>query len=314
MSDDEAAYLLRRAREAGVDYFDTARAYSDSEHKIGVAFGGNTDGIRIATKTAAATAEEFWKDLETSLREMKIECIDVYQFHNPSFVPKPGGADGLYDAMLEAKRKGKIRFIGITNHSVDRAYEAVNSGLYDTLQYPMNHLATGRELKLLDLCREKNVGFIAMKAMSGGLITNAKLPFAFFMRQENTVPIYGVQRPEELEQFLAMEQDPPVLDDALLNEIEKDRRELAGSFCRGCGYCLPCPAGIPINNANRMTQLLQRSPEGNWLTEEWLQNMKKIENCISCGSCASKCPYELKPYETLPGHLEYFRERYKATR
>ena len=305
---DEASALLNRALDGGITYIDTARAYTDSEEKIGRAIGRRRSEYTIATKTMAKDAAGFERDLETSLRLLKTDCIDVYQFHNPGFVPVPGGEDGLYDAAGKAREAGKIRFIGITNHSIDRAFEAVNSGLYDTLQYPFNHLATDREIELVKLCKEKNVGFICMKAMSGGLVTNAKLAFAWLDQFDNIVPIWGVQRMSELEEFLAYSENPPVLDEALMAEYEKDRRELVGAFCRSCGYCMPCPVGIPINNANRMKQLLTRSPWKGYMSEQWQADMAKIEDCIHCGKCANHCPYGLKPYETLPDQLAFYRE------
>ena len=213
---------------------------------------------------------------------------------------------------MKAREAGKIRFISITQHSIDRAFDAVNSGLYDTVQYPFNHLATDREIELVKLCREKNVGFICMKALSGGLITNAKLPFAWLSQFDNIVLIWGIQRMNELEEILGFSENPPALDAETLALIEADRRELVGAFCRGCGYCMPCPAGIPINNANRITQLLQRSPWKGWVTPEWQKEMEKIEDCIHCGACARKCPYGIKPFETLPGHLAFYREFVKT--
>ena len=308
VSFEEADRLLNHALDGGITYIDTARAYTDSEEKIGRAIAHRRGEYVLATKTGAKDAAGFQRDLETSLRLLKTDVIDVYQFHNPGFVPVPGGADGLYDAALKAREAGKIRCISITNHSLERAFEAVHSGLYDTLQYPFNHLATSQEIELVKLCGEKNVGFICMKALSGGLITNARLPFAWLSQFENVVPIWGIQRMWELEEILGFSEHPPVLDDAARAEIEKDRRELAGSFCRSCGYCLPCPAGIPIHNANRMTQLLLRSPWQGWITPEWQAQMKKIEDCIHCGACAKRCPYGLKPYETLRDHLAFYRE------
>lgn len=312
ISFEEAGQILNRALDGGISYIDTARAYTDSEAKIGASISHRRDEFVLATKTAATTAEGFNRDLETSLKALNTDHIDIYQFHNPGFVPVPGGADGLYDAALKAREAGKIRFISITNHSVERAFEAVNSGLYDTLQYPFNHLATEREIELVKLCGEKNVGFICMKALSGGLVTNARLPFAWLNQFDNLVPIWGIQRMSELEEILGFSECPPVLDDQVREGIERDRRELAGAFCRGCGYCLPCPAGIPINNANRMTQLLTRSPWKGWVTPDWQANMAKIDDCVHCGACAKRCPYGLKPYETLPGHLEFYREFVKT--
>lgn len=312
VSFDEAAALLNRAVDGGITYIDTARAYTDSEEKIGRALSGRRSEFHIATKTHAKTADAMVKDLETSLKLLKTDVIDVYQFHNPPFVPLPGGEDGLYDAAVRAREAGKIRFIGITQHSIERAEQAVESGLYDTIQYPFNHLATEREIALVRRCAEKNVGFVAMKALSGGLVTDARLPFAYLSQFENAVPIWGFQRMEELEQLLNLSEHPVGMSDEVRALIAKDRAELVGSFCRSCGYCMPCPVGIQINQANRMKQLLGRAVWQSYVTPYWQREMARIEDCIHCGECAKRCPYELKPYETLPGQLAYYREFVKA--
>ncbi len=312
VSFDEAAALLNRALDGGITYIDTARAYTDSEEKIGKGISHRRNEFYIATKTHAKTAEGFWKDLETSLKLLNTDHIDVYQFHNPPFVPVPGGEDGLYDAAVEARAQGKIRFIGITQHSIERAEFAVNSGLYDTLQYPFNHLATEREVNLVKLCREKNVGFVGMKALSGGLVTDARIPFAYLSEFDNAVPIWGFQKMWELEQVLGFSENPIELTDEIRELIAKDRAELVGGFCRSCGYCLPCPVGIPISNANRMKQLLGRAVWQDYMTPKWQADMEKIADCIQCGECAKRCPYELKPFETLPGQLAYYREFVKS--
>ncbi len=312
VSFEEAARLLNRALDAGINYIDTARAYSDSEAKIGAGIGNRRNEFFIATKTHAKTGEALKKDLETSLRELKTDVIDVYQFHNPGFVPVPGGEDGLYDAAVQARREGKIRFIGITQHSIERAFQAVNSGLYDTMEYPFNHLSTERDRELVRLCSEKNVGFVAMKALSGGLVTDARLPFVFLREYANVVPIWGFQKMEELNQIIDMEQNPPVRTDEIDRLIERDRRELSGAFCRSCGYCLPCPADIKIPQANRMMQLLGRAVWQNYVTPEWQREMEKIENCVHCGACAKRCPYGLKPYESMREQLKGYREFVKT--
>ena len=312
VSFEEAARLLNRALDAGINYIDTARAYSDSEAKIGAGVGNRRNEFFIATKTHAKTGEALKKDLETSLRELKTDVIDVYQFHNPGFVPVPGGEDGLYDAAVQARREGKIRFIGITQHSIERVFQAVNSGLYDTMEYPFNHLSTERDRELVRLCSEKNVGFVAMKALSGGLVTDARLPFVFLRESANVVPSGGFQKMEELNQIIDMEQNPPVRTDEIDRLIERDRRELSGAFCRSCGYCLPCPADIKIPQANRMMQLLGRAVWQNYVTPEWQREMEKIENCVHCGACAKRCPYGLKPYESMREQLKGYREFVKT--
>lgn len=307
---DEAIRILRRAHEAGITFFDTARAYSDSEEKIGNALSSVRDSVVIATKTGARTAEALNAELETSLSKLRTDHIDIYQFHNPPFVPVPGGEDGLYDAALAAKRAGKIGHIGITQHSYDLALEAVSSGLYASIQYPFNHLSEPREVELARLCEEKGVGFIAMKALSGGLVTDASVSFYFLGGFPGVVPIWGIQRMEELEDILRLCAGAAFDDAEMHARIEADRAALTGAFCRGCGYCMPCPVGIPINMANRMTQLIARAPSAPLLTDEWKAQMQKIEACTKCGACEKKCPYKLKPYETLPAHLEFYRKLY----
>ena len=311
VSHDYAAKLLRKAYDAGVNFFDTARSYSDSEEKMGLALAGVRENIFIATKTPSTTVEGFWQDLETSLRLLKTDYIDVYQFHNPAFCPKPQDGTGLYEAMLQAKEQGKIRHIGITNHRPWVAEEAVRSGLYETLQFPFCYLAAEKDVALLDLCRENNVGFICMKALSGGLITNGAAAYAWQNSFDNTLPIWGVQREEELDEFLgymASPTPPSMEDPAVKAVIEKDRRELIGNFCRSCGYCLPCPANINIPQCARMSQLIRRSPSANWLTPEAQSMMQNVENCLECGQCKAKCPYELDTPALLKQNLADYKD------
>ncbi len=303
----DAVKLLRMAYEAGFTFFDTARAYSDSEEKLGEALSDVRERIFIATKTMATTVDKFWKDLETSLANLKTDHVDIYQFHNPSFCPKPGDGTGLYEAMLLAKEQGKIRHIGLTNHRQHVAREAVESGLYETLQFPFCYLASQEDKKLVALCKEKNVGFIAMKGLSGGLITDARAASAFMNEYDNVLPIWGIQRESELREFISYAENPPVMDADMISRIERDKKELAGDFCRGCGYCMPCPAGIEINNCARMSQMIRRSPSAGWLTEESQAKMFKIEDCKNCGACKKKCPYGLDTPALLRKNLEDYK-------
>ena len=310
ISAEEAGGLLRKAFENGITFFDTARAYSNSEEKIGLALSPVRRQLFIATKTGAKTAEAFWKDLHMSLTMLKTDYIDIYQLHNPGFCPRPGGEDGLYDALLDAKKQGKIRFLGITNHSLQIANEAVESGLYDTLQFPFNYLSSKEECELVARCKEKNIGFIAMKAMSGGLITNSAVAYAYLAQDEfsHVLPIWGVQRERELDEFLSYNQSPPALSEELRAVMQSDREQLAGAFCRGCGYCMPCPAGIEINNCARMSLLLRRSPSAQWLGDEWQKKMAKIEDCMHCGQCMKKCPYQLNTPQLLKINYQDYKE------
>ena len=303
---EEAAKLLRKAYDSGFNYFDTARNYTDSEEKMGYALSDVREKIIISTKTAAKNAEDFWKDLHTSLEKLKTDYIDIYQFHNPPFCPKPGDGSGLYEAMLEAKEKGLIKHIGITNHRLAVAEEAVKSGLYETLQFPFSYLASEKDIALVKLCEEHDVGFICMKALAGGLITHSDVAYAY-LAQFPVAPIWGIQRESELDEFISYIDNPPSMNEEREAYIKKEHVELAGEFCRGCGYCMPCPMGIQINTCARMSLLLRRSPTASHLSEQGQAMMKKIDDCINCGKCKSVCPYGLDTPNLLKRNYEDYK-------
>lgn len=309
----EASQLLQKAYDNGITYFDTARFYTDSEEKMGRALREVRNHIYIATKTGARNKTEFWRDLETSLRNLKTDVIDVYQFHNPPFMPRPGAEDGLYDAMQEAQRQGKVHFIGITNHRLQVAREAVESGLYDVLQFPFSYLADEKDLALAEECRKADMGFVAMKGLSGGLINNARAAYAFMRKYDNVLPIWGIQRESELDEFLSFQQTPPELDGELFRVIQRDREQLCGGFCRGCGYCLPCPAKIDIPTMARMSLMLRRAPVEVYTTPEMQEGMKRVEGCIHCNHCKNHCPYGLDTpallEENYADFMEFIRKR-----
>jgi aryl-alcohol dehydrogenase-like predicted oxidoreductase len=307
ISREEATALLRKSYQNGINFFDTARAYTDSEEKIGYALSEVRKDIFIASKTMATKVEEFWDQLKTSLKQLKTDYLDIYQFHNPSFCPKPGDGTGLYEAMLEAKKVGMIRHIGITNHRLPVAIEAAESGLYETIQFPFSYLATEQEVGLVKLCREKGIGFIAMKALSGGLISNSAAAYAYLAEFDNVLPIWGVQREQELDEFIEYIDHPPVMNDEFMAVMEKDRRELGKDFCRGCGYCLPCPAGIEIPTSARMSLMIRRAPVSVYLNDSWKEKMKKIEECIHCNHCKNHCPYGLDTPKLLEENWEDYK-------
>ena len=304
---DGAVRILRRAYEGGMNYFDTARMYTDSEEKPGLALSDVRENIIISTKTTAKSVDAFWSDLKTSLSLLKTDYIDIYQFHNPDFCPKLNDGTGLYEAMLEAKAKGMIRHIGITNHRLTVAEEAVRCGLYETLQFPFSYLAGEKEKMLVRLCEENDVGFICMKALAGGLITRSDVAYAF-LAEFPVAPIWGIQRESELEEFLSYNEDPPKMNDAMRDYIRREREELVGEFCRGCGYCAPCPAGIEIHTCARMSLLIRRSPVAGCLSESSREKMKRIEGCLDCGKCKQRCPYGLD----IPTLLKKNYEDYKT--
>ena len=265
------------------------------------------DNLYIATKTMAQTPEEFWEQLEMSLRLLKTDYIDIYQFHCANQVYAPGDGTGMYECMLEAKAQGKIRHIGITAHKIQIAFDAVESGLYETLQYPFSYLAAEREKELVAKCKEKNVGFIAMKGLAGGLINKSEAAMAFMTQYDNVLPIWGIQRETELEEWLSYMENTPSMTGEIKEYVEREQKELSGEFCRGCGYCMPCPKGIMINQCARMSLMLRRAPSASWLSENMQAEMKKIETCINCRKCVSKCPYSLNTPELLKKNYEDYK-------
>ncbi len=303
----EAVKILRKAFDGGMTFFDTARAYTDSEEKMGAAFEGMRDKIVIASKTHASDEKTFWEHLETTLKNLKTDYLDLYQLHCVPKCYRPDDGSGLYEAMLKAKEQGKIRHIGITAHKIGVAEEIVESGLYETLQFPFSYLATDRDLALVKKCEEANMGFIAMKGLSGGLLTNSKACMAF-MSQYSALPIWGIQKETELDEWLSFFKEEAVMTDEIREVIEKDRKELLGDFCRGCGYCSPCTVDIQINACARMSLMIRRAPSKMWLTEKWQQEMMKIENCVECGECKTRCPYELDIPTLLRKNLADYKD------
>ena len=302
-----AVRLLRGAYDGGMRFFDTARAYSDSEEKIGEAFMGMRDKIYISSKTMAKTPEKFREDLETTLRNLRTDYLDIYQFHCVSQCYRPGDGTGMYEAMVEAKEQGKVRHIGITTHLIGVAEEIVESGLYETLQFPFCYLATDRDIKLVQAAEKADIGFIAMKGLSGGLLTDSTACMAF-MSDYNVLPIWGIQRDEELAEWLSFFDKNVKMTDEIATFIEEDRKSLMGGFCRGCGYCAPCTVGIQINNCARMSQLIRRAPSANFLSEEWQGLMMKIEECVDCGVCKTRCPYGLDIPTLLRKNLADYKD------
>lgn len=302
--------ILQTAYEGGMTFFDTARLYSDSEEKLGNAITGNSEirkKIFVASKTMAKSTDEMKSQIETSLTNLKTDYLDIYQFHCADRVIAPGDGSGMYELMEDFKRQGMIRHIGITAHKIGVAEDAVKSGLYETLQFPFSYLSSKREIDLVKLCKEKNVGFIAMKGLAGGLINNSRAAYAFISQYDNVLPIWGIQKMSELEEWLSFFKDEPVMNEEIKAFIEKEKAELNGEFCRGCGYCMPCPQGIIINNCARMSLMLRRAPSDAWLNDHWQKAMADIEKCTNCGACKKKCPYELNTPELLKKNLEDYR-------
>ena len=309
---DYAIKLLRAAYDAGINFYDTANAYTDSESKIGDALSDVRENIIIATKSMCRDKEGVLKHLENSLKMMKTDYIDLFQFHNVPDIPDINDKNGAFAGALEAKERGWIRHIGITTHRVDIAEKSIESGLFETLQFPFSYISSDRDLALAEKCKQADMGYIAMKGLAGGLLTNVRACHAFMEQYDNVVPIWGVQKLEELQQWIDVANENVQMDDELAAFIQEERKHLMGSFCRSCGYCMPCPVGIDIRTCARMDMLLRRSPWKQYYTEDFRKQMEKINDCIGCGKCKSKCPYELNTPELLKYMLKDYYEYYEA--
>ena len=312
ISREDAVKLVRRAYEAGINYFDTANAYTDSQEKLGEALRDVRQNVVISTKSAGKDKKTVQAHIEQSLRSLRTDYIDLFQFHNPAELPDINDPDGPFAAVLEAKEKGYIRHIGITNHRLKVAHAAIDSGNFETLQFPFCYLATEKDLELVELCRQHDMGFIAMKGLSGGLLNNAEACYAFMRQHPTVVPIWGIQHEWELDQWLDLVKRDPRMTPELQAVIDHDREEQAGDFCRSCGYCLPCTVGIDIPQAARMAQLLRRSPYQPYMSDEWHAKMHKIEDCIHCDACRSRCPYGLDTPALLQKQLTDYDAFYAA--
>lgn len=312
ISREEAKKLIRRAYEAGINYFDTANAYTDSEEKLGEALRDVREHVVFSTKSMATDKKTVHAHIEESLRRLQTDYIDLFQFHNPAQMPDIEDPDGAFAAALEAQKKGYIRHIGITNHRLPVALEAIASGNFETLQFPFCYLSAEKDVEVVALCKQHDMGFIAMKGLSGGLLNNAEACYAFMRQYDHVVPIWGIQHEWELDQWLELAERDPKVTPKIQAVIEKDLRELAGNFCRSCGYCLPCPAKIDIPQSARMAELLRRTRYEQYMSDAWHKKMHRIEDCIQCGACKSRCPYGLDTPALLARQLRDYDTFYAA--
>lgn len=307
---EDAKKILLRAYDGGINFFDTARFYTDSEAKLGYAFSGMRKEVLIASKSMGKNKAEVLAHLEASLKDLKTDYLDLFQLHNPTEQPDIDDPDSNYAGLVEAKKKGMVRHIGITNHSADIARKAIEQGAYETLQYPFCCLATDLDENIVKKCGEADMGFIAMKGFGGGSIQRIRDNFAYIWSFDNVVPIYGMQHMHELEEILALAECPPAYDDQAKEGVAMEREALSGGFCRGCAYCEPyCPQKIQISDCARMELLLKRASVPVFITKPWQEKMDHAGTCIECGQCTAHCPYHLDTPSLLKrGRAAFYRE------
>ena len=296
-----AKAVIRYLMDRGVNYIDTARGYTVSEEFLGYALEGIRDKFVIATKSMARTKEAMAADIETSLKNLRTDYIDLYQVHNapPADVEKVIAPGGALEALLEAKAAGKIGHIGITAHSLDTFKLALEMDWVETIMFPYNIVETQGE-DLIAKCTEKNIGFIDMKPLAGGAIEDATLALRFLCANENvTVVIPGMAEIKEAQQNIAaVENDAPLTGDELA-AMDAIRKDLGTHFCRRCNYCAPCTVGISIPAMFLMEGYLSRYGLADWAKMRYDGLGKTASECIECGVCETRCPYNLPIREML---------------
>jgi predicted aldo/keto reductase-like oxidoreductase len=318
VSEEEAVQVVQRCIELGVSFLDTANAYTNSEARIGKALAalpGQREQLVVATKTAARDRATAWQHLEQSRRDLGIDVIDLWQLHNVSSMDAyeqilaPGGA---LEAAQKALEAGLIRHVGISSHSMDVALKAVPAGHFETIQFPFNFVTDEPADKLLPLVREHELGFIAMKPLGGGMLSDANLAIKYLLQFDHVVPDPGIERVEEIDEIAAIVAGSWDLTSQERQEIELIRNEVGVRFCRRCGYCEPCPEGVRISLVMNLPNLFKRMPVERLTTGNLSAAVQTGRNCIECGECEEKCPYQLPIREMIAEHMAVYEEALRA--
>ena len=300
--------LMHQLKDAGVNYIDTARGYTVSEEYLGYALEGIREDFVLATKSMARTKEAMEADIATSLKNLRTDYIDLYQVHNPTpdqlkQVVAPGGA---LEALLEAKAAGKVGHLGVTAHSLDTFKMALEMDWVETIMFPYN-IVESQGQDLIHACAEKNIGFVCMKPLAGGAIEDATLALRYICSNPDvTVVIPGMADPKELEQNIAAVADTSPLTEEEQKKFQAVRDDLGTQFCRRCNYCQPCTAGIGISNVFLFQGYLRRYGLGDWAKNRYSALEKKASDCVDCGLCETRCPYNLPIREMLKAAAKDF--------
>jgi predicted aldo/keto reductase-like oxidoreductase len=305
-----AVEVLRRAYDRGITFYDTANVYRDSEEKFGFAFHGMRDNVVIATKTMKRDAQGAMKDLENSLRMLRTDYIDLYQFHqiaqekDLTAVTASGGA---LEAAVKARDEGKVRFIGVTSHNLSMAVKLVKTGLFSSIQFPFNFIEDAAKDELHSAAREMGLGILAMKPFAGGMIDNANIAFKFLRQYPDVIPIPGCDSVDSVDEVVSFYHSPNIVTERDTRIMDKFRTELGKQFCRRCEYCQPCPNGVMITMAMGYKIIASRmSPAVS--VEFSRAAMESVKLCDECGTCIERCPYELPIPEMLKSSYDLYEQ------
>ncbi|MBP2026841.1 putative aldo/keto reductase-like oxidoreductase [Acetoanaerobium pronyense] len=295
ISKEESKIVIQNARKKGINFIDTAVMYTVSEEYIGYAIKENTEDFVIATKSMARTYEDMKKDIEASFTKLCRDYIDIYQLHNLglSDYDKVMGNDGAVKALLEAKREGKIRHIGITSHSSEVLEKAIDEKVFETVQFPFN-IVENQGIEMFKKAKSKGIGTIVMKPLAGGAIEDTSLAIRYIMSHDFIdVIIPGMADDKEIEQNINAVSDKNPLSDEEIKQIDKIKKEMGDKFCRRCGYCMPCTVGINIPAQFIVEGYLKRYDLKKWAVDRYESAPVKASDCTNCKACESRCPYGL---------------------
>ena len=292
---DTTKELVKTMADKGINYIDTARGYTVSEEFLGEALEGYRDKFVLATKSMARTKEGMAADIETSLQKLRTDYIDIYQVHNPNVeqLEQVMAEGGALEALFEAKAAGKIGHIGLTGHTMELFEKAVELDWVETFMFPYNIVETQGE-ELIRKCAEKNIGFVVMKPLAGGAIEDADLALRFVCANDAvSVVIPGMYDVKEIDTNLAAVENEAPLSEEELAKMDAIRRDLGSNFCRRCNYCQPCTVGLNISGAFLFQGYLDRYGLGEWAKGRYDAMPVKASDCIGCGVCETRCPYNL---------------------
>ena len=310
---NEAVEILRHAYDQGITFYDTANAYQDSEEKIGKAFAGMRDKVVIATKSMKRDAAGTTEHINNSLKMLQTDYIDLYQFHQvaqDSAWEQLTASGGGLEAALKAQQEGKLRYIGITSHSLPMAIKLIKTKLFVTVQFPFNFIENEPSIQLHPLAEEMGLGIIAMKPFAGGVIDNAELAFAFLRQYPAVIPIPGFDSIASVDQIVNFYEKPNIVTDEHRQKMDQYRQELGKVFCRRCEYCQPCPHGVMITPA--MGYKIQAARMSGRTSVKFSQvAMDSVTNCIECGVCLNRCPYNLPIPEILKRNYDLYEQHRK---
>ncbi len=317
LEDEQAVKVVKEAINKGINFIDTARAYSDSEDKIGEALKDIDEKVYLATKTPAEDKEGALEDVDISLDKLGVDKIDVYQLHgvnDEENLENVMADDGALAGLKEAQKEGKIDYIGITGHNIDLLLDALKTDEFATVQFCYNFIENECEEELIDYCLENNIGMIGMKPLGGGRLHEASVALKYVLKQEGVIPDPGIETIEELKENIEIASGSWELTSEEKTIMEELKDELGTQFCRRCDYCQPCPEGISISAVLRAESFINRMPEGQVKDKEgWVyQSFETAESCTECGQCIERCPYDLPVPDLIKENLKIMNEFYAS--